>query len=370
MSRGAPSGGGLRRAWRLPMLGVGFAALLAGLGAGLVRLGWTLPPPFPGLAPVHGPLMVSGFFGTVIGLERAVALARHWAYLAPAATALGTVVLLGGAPFTGALLILAGSAVLALSGVAVLRRQPAVFTAALAAGAASWLVGNLAWVGGRPFTEVVPWWIGFLALTIAGERLELSRFHPTTAVARHGFAVIVLALAITMLATAAAPRTGGMAFAASLLALSLWLARHDIARRTVRQRGLPRYIASCLLLGYLWLAVAGLIGLGAGGLLAPEAYDAVLHAVFLGFVFSMVFGHAPIILPAVTGLAVPYRPVFYLHLLVLHLSLGLRVLGDLAGVEALRQAGGGLNGLALVLFLADTAAALALGRARAPAARR
>ena len=64
----------VRHPQRLPLLAMGMIALLTGLWAGLLRLGWDLPllrPTFPAL---HGPLMVSGFLGTLIGLERAVAL--------------------------------------------------------------------------------------------------------------------------------------------------------------------------------------------------------------------------------------------------------------------------------------------------------
>lgn len=54
---------------------------------GLWRLGWAFPLPASLAAQgaaFHGPLMVSAFFGTVIALERAVALATGWAYLGPA----------------------------------------------------------------------------------------------------------------------------------------------------------------------------------------------------------------------------------------------------------------------------------------------
>ncbi len=86
-----------------------------------------------------------------------------------------------------------------------------------------------------------------------------------------------------------------------------------------------------LLAGYVWLGVAGLLSLRYGGVTAGMAYDAGLHSLFVGFTFSMIFAHAPIILPAMTGLAVPYHARFYLPLALLHGSLLLRVAGDLAG---------------------------------------
>jgi len=85
------------------------------------------------------------------------------------------------------------------------------------------------------------------------------------------------------------------------LALAAWLLVHDLARVTVRQNGLTRYIAVCLLTGFVWLMVGGWLSIGYAGYTAGPIYDAKLHAVFVGFVFSMVFGHAPIIFPAVLG---------------------------------------------------------------------
>ena len=69
-------------------------ALLAGLWAGLIRLGWQLPPLWLRLPAQHGPLMVSGFLGTLISLERAVALSqnqdgRRLYYLSPLLAGLG-----------------------------------------------------------------------------------------------------------------------------------------------------------------------------------------------------------------------------------------------------------------------------------------
>lgn len=61
---------------RLPLMALALLALLLGLWAVLLRLGWRLPPLTPQLILLHGPLMVAGFLGTLISLERAVALSQ------------------------------------------------------------------------------------------------------------------------------------------------------------------------------------------------------------------------------------------------------------------------------------------------------
>ncbi|BAU47933.1 hypothetical protein SVA_1368 [Sulfurifustis variabilis] len=349
--------------YRIPLLVLGFMALVIGVGAGLRRLGVDAPLPSPGLIALHGPLMVSGFFGTLISLERAVALGARWTYGGPVFAALGAATLVGGTPvWTGALLLALGSAFLVAGSLAVFLRQRAVFTATLLAGAASWLIGNLAWLAGLPFTAVVPWWAGFLVLTIAGERLELSRFLAPPAAAQRAFVGIVAMLlgGLALLAAGIDPR--GFVASGALLALTLWLARYDIARRTVRETGLTRFIAVALLSGYVWLGAAAAIALAGGGLFVAPAYDATLHAVFLGFVFSMVFGHAPIILPAVTHFAVRFHRAFYLHLALLHVSLIVRLGADLAGSADWRAIGGALNAVALLAFILNTASGIWRGR--------
>jgi ABC-type Mn2+/Zn2+ transport system permease subunit len=103
-------------------------------------------------------------------------------------------------------------------------------------------------------------------------------------------------------------------------------------------------------LGYLWLGLAGAALLVLRPDVAPFGYDLVLHAVVIGFVLSMVFGHALIILPAVTRLRVAYRPLMYVPLAVLHASLILRTFGDVLDWEAGRQWSGIVTILALVGF--------------------
>ena len=70
-----------------------------------------------------------------------------------------------------------------------------------------------------------------------------------------------------------------------------------------------------------------------------------------------------------TGLAVPFRRRFYLHVALLHASLALRLVGDLATVAEARRWGGLLNAVAILLFVLLTAAAVAAG-SRSPGSRR
>ncbi len=349
----------------------GGLALLAGLYAGLLRIGWTLPaPPLP-LAAVHGPLMIGGFLGTLIALERAVALGTGAGFVVPAVCGAGGLALLAGVagPWAAGLLV-AGSGGLVVMSAGILRRQPVLHHAALALGALAWLAGNVLWLAGWPVYRVVEWWIAFLVLTIAGERLELSRVLGPSAARTAAFAVASGLLAAGVLLGAFAPVAGARLTGLALVAVSAWLLLHDVARRTVRQQGLTRFIAAAMLPGYAWLAVAGvLFAVEADRLVAGPPYDAALHAVLLGFVFSMVFGHAPIILPAVLRVAVPYRRSFYAHLVLLHVSVALRVAGDLGGWWAARRWGGLLAAAAIVAFLAATALSIRRGaaaRRRAP----
>lgn len=345
---------------------LGFIGLLFGTGAGLARLGWPMPDAIVGAATLHGPLMIGGFFGVVIALERAVAIGRYWAYAGPLLAGIGALLAASagaGAPVLSwaALFFVGGGLVFLAASLDVLRRQRALFTATLALGAACWPVGSLLWLAGHPLHAVVPWWLAFLVLTIAGERLELSRFLPPSPGAKTAFGAI-LAVVIVGLA-GFTTRWGGIAFAAALLALSVWLLRQDIARRTVRGRALTRFIALCLLAGYAWLAVGSVVALLAGGY-APgnAAYDAALHAVTLGFVFSMVFGHAAIILPAVLRVTLPYHPTFYVPLVLLHASVAIRLAGDAGAGYGWTRIGGLLNALALVAFIATMLAAVLRGR--------
>ena len=345
----------VRHPQRLPLLAMGMVALLSGLWAGLLRLGWELPFLRPTLPPHHGPLMVSGFLGTLIGLERAVALGRGWAYAAPLLSGLGGLILIAGVhPAAGQVLILAGSLGLVAIFLVIVQRRPALYTVTMGLGACAWVLGNFLWFLGWPIYHIVFWWAGFLVVTIAGERLELARLQQLSKASSRIFVLILGSLLLGLALMVLSFEWGVRVVGATLVGLGLWLGSHDIARRTIQQAGLTRFIAVCLLSGYVWLGISGLLAVVFGGVPAGPQYDAMLHAFFLGFVFAMIFAHAPIIFPAVLGAQMTFRQPFYAHVILLQVTLILRIAGDVMGWLPGRQVGGLLNAVTLLLFLANT----------------
>lgn len=336
-----------RRPLRLTLLAGAGILGAAGLYGGLVRLGLPLPLGTQ-VAGLHGPVMTAGVFGTIISLERAVAMGVGWSYLGPALSLLGAAALVGGLPIAiGALLLVLSASVLLAASVRIVFQQPALFTLLLAISALAAVLGNLVWAVTQSGPNAAAWWVAFLVLTIAGERLELSRVLRPGKMAGYGLGCILVCV-FAGAALGIGSDTGRVLFGASLTVLAFWLLRYDVAMRTARFGGRPRFFALAMLAGYLWLPVSGTILLL--GIEAPFAYDALLHSILIGFVISMIFGHALIILPAVLGIRLTYHPALYVPLAILHLSVLLRVTGDLLELEGLRQSSGLVTVLALLGF--------------------
>lgn len=327
-------------------------ALLAGLDAALILLGVPAPVSAKRLPQVHGMLLVIGFVGTVISLERAIALRRPYGFSAPALMGLGGLLLLSPAPMPiGKTVQLLGVIALVAVYVPLWRRQRDIAVLVQAFGAVLAVGALTLWLGGVPIPILLPWLIGFIVLTIAGERLELARLTMGPSADRN-LAMLSLGLSGGVVASLLWPAVGYALLGLAVLALTGWLAVHDAARRTIRSTGLPRYIAACMLAGYFWLAVAAGIWLTTGAALVGSRYDAVIHSVFLGFTISMIMAHAPVIMPAVLRRPLPYHPVMWVPAILLHLSLLVRLwIGDSLGVHAAWQTGGVLNIVALLLFI-------------------
>ncbi|WP_150119551.1 hypothetical protein [Enteractinococcus helveticum] len=353
--------------WRIFFLLPAGLAMLAALNAGLLLL--NLPAPIAAWADLHGVLMVVGFLGTLIAMERAVALRHPLGYLAPALLGAGALGLLTPLPTTlGQLLFIEGALALCIVYLVLWRRSRDVLVLVQLLGGLHLLIATLAWLV-APVSALVPWFIGFLVLTISAERVELARFQMPP----HGTTVLVAtttALTVTLTAGFFWPDLAVRLTGTLLVILVLWLVQHDVARAGMHGTGLRRYSSVALLTGYGWLLVAAVCWLIYGHQISGFAYDAIVHAVMLGFALSMVMSHAPIILPAVLRRPLPYRPILWIPLALLHIGLILRVLtGDLLQLTVLWQIGGVITVAALLVFVLTAATSSLLGEPPTPATR-
>ena len=360
--RSAPAsvGPGAVRAGRLAFVAPAGVALLIGMAAGLSRMGlWFTDA--EALRAAHAPAMLFGFVGSLVVLERAVAIRRAWAFAAPLLLSLGALSLITPLPVAvGRTATVLGLALMLVIYRLIWLRQAAVATSVQALAAVCGLIAAVFWGVGVPFDRVSLVAAMFLVLTIVGERIELGRVGGLTARGENVGLALALVVAAASVATVLWPGIAHTVLGAALLVLVAWLLIVDVARVTITSTGAARYMAACLLCGYAWLAVAGAMLLASG---EPDAasHDIVTHAVLLGFVMSMIMAHASVILPAVLRTALPYRPWFYAPVVLLQLSLIARVLGDVRGIDVVVQAGGIGNVAAILLFLlcAVTSAVLA-----------
>lgn len=326
---------------RMVILAGGGLGLLAGLDAALLRLGLPAPVESTSLASLHGILMLYGFLGTAISLERAVALQSdrkamsRWAYLSPTFSGLGVISCLVGAanpdtPF--ARLIPAAAFTMSMLLLTVIylfiwRRQQTFFLLMQILGSIAGLIGIVLWGRGLEIPVVIPWWTAFLVLTILGERLELARiaFASNKVQVRVFLESLLYFLALT--ATLFTPTLGYPLMGITLAVLIVDVGAHDIALRTIRVPGLTRLMAACMLTGYAWALVAAGIWTVVGPVWSGYAYDTAVHSLTIGFAFSMVMAHAPIIIPAVARRSIPYHPLQWAVWALLQLGLLVRVIG-------------------------------------------
>lgn len=358
---------------RLVVLALALAAALSGLDAALLRVGVVAPVRSETLADQHGVLMVYGFLGTAIALERAVALqagARRaaWAYAAPIAGGLGAVlviaqaagVLPAGRALPGGAWVTAMAVFTAIY-LAVWRRQQSYAVLVQLLGALAGLFGAALWARGLEVAAAVPWWAALLVLTIVGERLELARVAFMSAAVERRILAESCALLLALAATALAPAWGYPLLGLALGVLMVDVGMHDIAWRTVRARGLTRFMAACMLAGYGWALVSALVWVVGGPALDGYRYDVVVHALTIGFVMSMILAHAPVIVPALARRPLPYHPVMWAVWGLLHAGLLVRVLAGARAAAGAWQVGGTLSVVALLAFLASTVALVVRG---------
>lgn len=331
----------------LPLI---FISLLTGIFTGWFRIGWNLPITLP--AGEHGALMVGSFIGTLICLERSVSYPSKIALLVPIINALSIIFFLLYMPKIAYMFLLLGAAGLTTLYYLLYIKHKGIHILIMLAGALCYFIGNVILVNTSFYPASVMWWVAFLFFTIAGERLELSRFVLSKNVFVKQLVLLIL-LGIFVLGIILPFHSfGGYAAAISLIGSAIWLFKYDMAKHSIKKPGQSFYSGLLLITGYVWLIVTGLFF--AIGSYYGIYYDASIHSFFLGFVFLMIFAHAPVILPAVLKLNTkPFGKTLYIWYVFLNLTLILRILCVIPEVAPLKAWAGMLNGLAILGFFAN-----------------
>src|SRR5690625_6249605 len=95
-------------------------------------------------------------------------------------------------------------------------------------GAVHLLMATITWLL-APISWLLPWFVGFLVLTITAERVELARLHMPRSV-EHVLVGATCAFTIAVIATMWWPHLGIRISGTILLIFTIWLVFHDVAR--------------------------------------------------------------------------------------------------------------------------------------------
>lgn len=335
--------------YRLPFLMLAILSLLFGLWTGLVRIGWDIKP-LP--AAHHGAIMIGGFLGTLISLEKIIPLRNKIFYVIPAISGLSVICFLLQLNQIAAWALTAASLGLTIVFCIYLMRERTLIYLLTTLGGAAWLAGNITLLRDAFYPAAYPWWAAFTLLVISAERLELMKFLPVSQRSKNIFCVLLLMFVVGIIISFHG--TGNIISGCALIGISAWLMRFDLVSISVKKTGLTKYVALALFAGYVAMLLTGMLFLTAIG--KSLGYDAIVHGFFIGFVFSMIFAHGPIILPGVLGIsAKPFHHVLYVWLVLLHISWLLRISGDLFLDFDLRRISGILTTLAIVGYFATMA---------------
>ena len=334
----------------------GVALLLIGLLSGYVRLinmypyghgiftgisTWLEGIGFTRLLPIHPHLIVLGFIGTLIYVERIYAAPeariRSILYIGLIfhVTGVLTMAIYGftgyiGVAYTSLLVFHIPLATYIIYIYSLRRYIDRVSGALQVASQIPYIsmVYTSMWTG---YTDRVAYSLTILSypiLMILGERLALSRVGPRPIVRRAGviYILTILYLATLTFSLYTSPDIYlRIVYTATLAVLVIYTIYSDPGLRAV-SGDIHRFLRTHLIGGYAML-LAGIIVAPLSGLpTGANLYDLYIHLIGLGFIGSMLLGHGPIVLSGIRGVKPRYSYVPYAVLLA---SIGLRALLDI-----------------------------------------
>lgn len=297
--------------------------LVSGIWSGLDRMGWNIYMT-PAIAH-HGAIMVGGFLGTLITLEKIIPINRRFLFAILVLNALSVLFFFLDLPGISIWTLIISSLSLALVFAYYYRLQHGVVFILMLLGSLFWLTGNILLLTKQFYPLVFPWWLAFALFIIVAERLDLTKFLPVSQRSKNMLIGLLLLFVAGVLFSFHG--AGSLVCGFSLIGISIWLLRYDLVAINLRKTGMHRFIAVALTAGYISLLLTGVFFFT----LSDQwlTYDALVHSFFIGFVFSMIFAHGPMILPGIMGIhAAPFHRILYLWLALLQASWLIRIFAD------------------------------------------
>ena len=304
-------------------------AVITGIWRAALTRGFLLSP-IPEWWPPHGHLMIGGFLATLIMFERMVALRIHFLIWVPYSYALTAIFLhTGWWPLRVVhFAALAGWLWHCRKAIQVFHNKEKPLVESVA-----YLTLSLAlnYPGGLPASPTVSLAaLSFPVAAIAVERLELSlQFQRKGSRAILWGLILWCILWISSVWTAFPP-LNLMGFLTLLLFVGITC--FDTALRRSPQLltgGLHSFLRVALYVAYGWLLLSSLAMILWNRLEGAIAKDLVFHLIGLGFIFSMILAHAPIILASTLGKLPPLKPAWVPFVLFQAMTV-LRAVGDLS----------------------------------------
>jgi nitrite reductase (NO-forming) len=337
-------------------------ALVVGVIKLMTLSGLLASPPLTVLFPHHGELMVFGFLATLVPAERYIGSRSMnippLIHAMPFLTSIGALLKLF-SWFTrveilnvAGTLSIAGGVLLYIHLLAFLSGHSTEKTSfrLMGTGALALLLSLVASYSIPPVgnLSLAFLMLAFPALTILGERVELSKF----TMRRIGIEAQAAGLAgVLGFLVSIAIQTPFLLMAASLLffALAVYIMRSE---RLVLAEGLKGYLSWHLIVAYAWFFLGFALAFVASLAKKPQIYfDPAVHALAVGFVLGMIYAHVPIVAPAILGRRVNETRLTLFPLALLTLGNILRLLGEATKVRAVV----GYSGLLVLLSLAALA---------------
>jgi hypothetical protein len=308
-------------------------AVVLGIWRIAITRGFLLPP-IPEWIPVHGHIMIGGFLAALIIFERMIALRIHGLIWVPYVYVFSSLFLQTQAPMVRLLHLIAlvGWILHRWMSYKTFHRWEKPVVESIAFIVLSFALLSSGGLSAR--IEVGLSALAFPIAVIAIERLELSMQFKKTGARIVLFGLIGWCVLWIVSTWRGIPNLSAMGIVT--LILTCFLAFYDLSLRTRTSKSahnLHGFLKLALIFAYLWLFAGSIVMVFWFTISGAILKDILFHLFGLGFIFTMILGHAPLILPAALGKMPPNKAPL-IPFLIFQAATLIRIVGDFALMQS------------------------------------